>query len=193
MKVALQPRQHVLASYGILALALVSALLVVLGPPIRGRLEFFDELGSLRTTYGKSLAALARSEAVSTVFDERRAASDPTAQLFHAATPALAGAELQNQLNSLITAEGGMLLSSAFREPAETQPLTAIAVTIRVRCSVASLLKILHGLENRSPVLFIENLSIQSNQRNSSAARDLGGNLDVDLDVLGFLDPPVAP
>ncbi len=193
MNVALQPRQHVLASYGILALALVSALLVVLGPPIRGRLEFFTELGSLRTTYAKSIAALARSEAVSTVFDQRRAASDPTAQLFHAATAALAGAELQNQLNSLITAEGGMLLSSAFREPGETQPLTPIAVTIRVRCSVVSLLKILHGLENRSPVLFIENLSIQSNQRNGSAARDLGGNLDVDLDVLGFLDPPVAP
>jgi general secretion pathway protein M len=193
MNVALQPRQHVLASYGILALALVSALLVVLGPPIRGRLEFFTELASLRTTYAKSLAALARSEAVSAVFDQRRVASDPTAQLFHAETAALAGAELQNQLSSLITAEGGTLLSSAFREPAETKPLTPIAVAIRVRCTVASLLKILHGLENRSPALFVENLSIQSNQRTSSSARDLSGNLDVELEVLGFLDPPAAP
>jgi general secretion pathway protein M len=193
MSVALQPRQHVLASYAILALALASALLVVLGPPIRGRLEFFSALESMRSTYAKSLAALARSEAVSAVFDQRRAASDPTPQLFHAATAALAGAELQNQLNSLITAEGGMLLSSAFREPSETQPLTPIAVTIRVRCSVASLLKILHGLENHAPLLFIENLAIQSNQRNSGAARDVGGNLDVELEVLGFLDPPQAP
>ena len=163
-----------------------------LATPIRERAAFFASLESERTTYTKSLEALARSEAVSVQFELRQAASDPTAQTFHADTPALAGAELQNQLNALIAAEGGILLSAGFREPTSEGALTPLVVTIRLRCSMDALLRILHGLENRTPVLFVETLAVQSRQLRGHPQRQEDADLDVELDIVGFLAAQAA-
>ena len=124
MMASLTPRQQSAVSYSALAIALAFVLSAVLAAPLRERVSFFSSLDTQRTTYAKSMAALARSDAVGAELERRRTASDPTDDLFHAATAALAGAELQNQLNSLITAQGGQVLSAAFRDAPGTDPLT---------------------------------------------------------------------
>ena len=186
-------RRQTYLSYAILAIALTAVVFAALATPVRGRAAFFSSLESQRTTYAKSLEALARSEAVGAQFERRRAASDPTSQVFHADTPALAGADLQNQLNSLVAAEGGKVLSSAFRDLTAEKSLTPIAVTVRLRCSMEALLRILHGLENRSQVLFVENLTVQARQRADRPQRQEDGDLDVELDVVGLLATRAAP
>jgi general secretion pathway protein M len=188
-------RSQAFVSYAILALVLSAAVFALLAAPVRERAAFFTGLATLRATYAKALEALARSEAVSAQVRLRQADSDPSDQVFRATTPALAGAELQNQLNALISAEGAKLLSSAFRESSNDGPLTPIAVTIRLRCSVDALLRILHGLEGRSPLLLIDNLTVQARQRSTRAPAEANADLDVELDVLGFLElkPQAAP
>jgi general secretion pathway protein M len=181
-------RRQTSVSYAILALAVSAMMFAVLAIPILARAAFFTGLTTQRATYAKSREALARSEAVGAQFRARHAESDPTARVFHAATPALAGAELQNELNALISADGAKLLSSAFRETSSEGPLTSIAVTIRLRCSIDALLRILHGLENRSPLLFVENLTVQARQRSSRSPAESAGDLDVELDVSGFFE-----
>lgn len=193
MSLADSARRQTFASYAILATALSAIMFAALATPIRERAAFFSTLESQRTTYAKSREALARSEAVGAQFELRRAASDPGAQVFHADTPALAGADLQNQLNALVAAEGGKLLSSAFRDLTADASLTPIAVTVRLRCSTEALLRILHGLENRSPTLFVENLTVQALQRGGRQARQEDGDLDVELDVFGLLEPRTTP
>jgi general secretion pathway protein M len=180
-------------SYALLTAILLALAFAALATPIRERAAFFSRLDSQQTTYAKSLEALARSEAVSAQFEQRRAASDPTAQVFHAETAALAGADLQNQLNALIAAEGGMLLTSAFRDSGVAESLAPIAVTVRLRCSMEALLRILHGLENRSPVLFVESLTVQALQRGGRPQRQEDGDLDVELDVVGLFAARGAP
>jgi general secretion pathway protein M len=186
-------RRQTLSSYAILAILLSAVVFAALATPIRGRAAFFSSLEQYRATYTKSLQALARSEAVSAQFELRKAASDPTSQVFHADTPALAGADLQNQLNSLVAAEGGKVLSSAFRDLTAHGSLTPIAVTVRLRCSMEALLRILHGLENRSQVLFVENLTVQARQRADRPQRQEDGDLDVELDVVGLLATRAGP
>jgi general secretion pathway protein M len=183
-------QRQTLMSYAILTTAVAALLFMALATPVRARTAFYRASESQQTTYEKSLEALARSEAVSAEFEQRSAASDPTTQIFRADTPALAGADLQNQLNSLIAAEGGMVTSSAFREPLESDPLTPVAVTARLRCSMEALVRILHGIENRSPILFVETLVVQSNLRSGQAFRPGDGDLEVELEVVGFLDKP---
>jgi general secretion pathway protein M len=186
-------KRQAAVSYAILAAAVFAAAFAALATPIRERAVFFSSLDSQRTTYVKSLEALAHSEAVSAQFEQRRTVSDPTAQVFHAETAALAGADLQNQLNALVATEGGMLLTSAFRDSNTGGPLAPIAVTVRLRCSMEALLRILHGLENRSPVLFVESLTVQARQRGGRPQRQEDGDLDVELDVVGLFEAPVAP
>jgi general secretion pathway protein M len=186
-------RHQAAASYAILATALVAGAFAALATPIRDRAWFFSSLDTQRTTYVKSLEALARSEIVGAQFEQRRVASDPTAQVFHAETSALAGADLQNQLNALIATEGGTLLSSAFRDSRADGPLASIAVTVRLRCSMEALLRILHGLENRAPVLFVENLTVQARQISGRPQRREDGNLDVELDVAALFEAKSPP
>jgi general secretion pathway protein M len=193
MNLTERTRRQARISYAILAAALSALMFAALATPIRGRVAFFTSLESQRETYSKSLQALARSENVAAQFELRRAANDPTAQIFHAETPALAGADLQNQLNMLVAAEGGKLLSSAFRESTAEGPLTPIAVTARLRCSMEALTRILHGLENRSPVLFVETLAVQGRQLRGRPQREGDGDLDVELDVLAFVAASTSP
>jgi general secretion pathway protein M len=186
-------KRQVAVSYAILATALFAVAFTALATPIRERARFFSSLDSQRTTYAKSLEALARNETVSAQFELRRAASDPTAQVFHADTAALAGAELQNQLNALVATEGGMLLTSAFRDSGGDGPLSPIAVSVRLRCSMDALLRILHGLENRLPVLFVESLTVQARHNGDRPQRQEDGDLDVELDVVGLFGTQAAP
>jgi general secretion pathway protein M len=181
-------RRQIIVSYAILALGVSAAMFAAVAMPIRERAKFFTSLAAQRATYAKSLEALARSEAVSAELQARRAERDPSAQVFRAATPALAGAELQNQLNALISAAGAKPLSSAFRESSSEGLLTQIAVTVRLRCSLDALLRILHGLEGRSPLLFVENLTVQARRPLGRSPREVAGELDVELDVFGFLE-----
>ncbi len=192
MNIAENPRRQAAVSYGVLAAALFAAAFAALATPIRERVAFFSNLDAQRTTYLKSLEALARSETVGAEFELRRAASDPTAQVFHAETAALAGADLQNQLNALVANEGGTLLTSAFRGSSADGPLTPIAVTVRLRCSAEALLRILHGIENRSPALFVDSLAVQARHRGGRPQGREDGDLDVELDVVGLLEAQVA-
>jgi general secretion pathway protein M len=192
MSVSLDPRHQALASYTILAIVVSTLVFAAFATPIRERAAFFVNNESQRMTYAKSLEALARSAVVSAQFELRHAANDAMAQTFHADTPALAGANLQDQLNSLVAAEGGTLLSSAFRESPPDGAVTPIAVTVRLRCSTDALLRILHGLENRTPVLFVEALSVQGRGQGSQQ-RQTDGDLDVELDVVGLLDTRALP
>lgn len=186
-------RQQASVSYALLAAALSATMFAALATPIRERVAFIAARETQRTTYVKSLEALARSETVSAQFELRQAANDASSQIFHAETPALAGADLQNQLDSLVAAEGGMLLSSAFRDSTADGPLTPIAVTVRVRCTMESLLRILHGLENRAPLLLVETLTVQARQRSGNPQREGDGDLEVELDVLAFLETQAVP
>lgn len=186
-------RRQAAVSYGILSMALIAIAYAALATPIRQRAAFFSSLHSQRTIYLKSLEALARSETVSAQFERRRAASDPTVQIFHAETAALAGAELQNQLNALVAAQGGKLLTSAFRDSNAGGSLAPITVTVRLRCSTEALLQILYGLENRSPMLFVESLTVQARQRGGGTQRQEDGDLEVELDVVGLLAAGAPP
>lgn len=185
--------RQVFVSYTILALALSAVVFAALATPIRERLAFLSKFDAQQTTYARSLDALARSESVGSRFELRHAASDPTRLVFHAQTAALAGAELQNQLNALVAAEGGTVLSSAFRDLRADGPLTPIAVTLRLRSSMDALVHILHGVEDRAPLLFVENLTIQPRQRGGRSRRQEDGDLDVELDVVGLMKAQAAP
>jgi len=72
MRAELSPQQQTAVSYSVLTLALVAVAYGTLATPLRERTAFFSSLDTQRTTYAKSTAALARSNAVSAEFERRR-------------------------------------------------------------------------------------------------------------------------
>jgi hypothetical protein len=188
----LTQREHVLVSYAVLGAVLIAAVFAILRTPLAARMAFANDLAEMRPIYSRSFAALARSKAVRSELDSRRG-NDNAQQFYRAETAALAGASLQNDLRALIEAEGGVLTSTAFRQTTDAAPVTPVGVNVRLHCSVESLLRILHGLEGRQPVLFIENVVIQSRHRPGAQLRFATDELDVEFDVTGYLDRALPP
>jgi general secretion pathway protein M len=185
--------QQVFVSYSILGVLSVGLVFAVFGAPVARRIGFSATLEELRSTYARSVGALARSEAVREAVAARYAREDSDRHFYQAETAALAGAQLQNELHTLIQGEGGMLVSSAFRQSSGELSVTPVSVSVRLQCSIEALLRILHSLEGHEPVLFIENLVIQSRRRPGRRLAEAREELDVQFDVMGYLDRQAEP
>jgi general secretion pathway protein M len=191
MRLVITRGQHVLASYALLAILGAAVVSAVVATPAARRIGFTAKLDELRSTHARSIAALERNERVRKAVAARQARGDSKREVYQADTAALAGAQLQNELRTLIESEGGMLLSSAFRQSSEPLPLTPVSVSVRMQSSTESLLRILRSLEGRQPALFVDNLVIQGRNRPGRPIKDAREELDVEFDVTGYLDRKV--
>jgi general secretion pathway protein M len=117
---------------------------------------------------------------------------------FNAPTPALAGAELQRQVQDIVTAAGGRLISTQILPgpPEESPP--RVRVRTQIQGSTETLLDVLYNLEQARPFLFVDQVSVRSSARPQQPAADPrgrairrppvnpAGELTVRLDIFGF-------
>ena len=120
---------------------------------------------------------------------------DPKRLFLKGATAALAGAELQDQVKSIIEAAGGRV---AVVQPVPTKDDGAfriVATTYHLNINNANLRRMLHALETREPSLFIDTLIIRSiappGYRPQPGAPD--PEVFVQMDISGIARPAVAP
>lgn len=117
---------------------------------------------------------------------------------FSAPTPALAGAELQRQVQDIVNAASGRLISTQLLPGPPEEAPPRVRVRTQIQGSTATLLDILHELEQARPFLFVDQLSIRSAARPEQPARDPrgrmirrppvnpSGELTMRLDIFGF-------
>ena len=117
---------------------------------------------------------------------------------FEAATPALAGAELQRKVQDIITAAKGRLISTQLLPEEKDEQPARVRLRTQIQGSTETLLEVLHQLDQARPFLFVEQVSIRSAARPElpeQQARgrpirrpvaDEGGELTVRLDIFGF-------
>lgn len=117
---------------------------------------------------------------------------------FHAPTPALAGAQLQTQVQGIVTAAKGRLVSTQPLPEESRQDPPTVRVRTQIQGTTEALLDVLHQLEQARPFLFVEQVSVRSAAR--AQAPDAGdrarfarrmptnpaGELTVRLDIFGF-------
>ena len=117
---------------------------------------------------------------------------------FDAPTPALAGAELQRQVQDIVTAASGRLISTQILPgpPEESPP--RVRVRTQIQGSTETLLDVIYNLEQARPFLFVDQVSVRSSARPQQPAADPrgrairrppvnpAGELTVRLDIFGF-------
>ena len=118
---------------------------------------------------------------------------------FDAKTPALAGAELQREVQKMVTAAGGRVTSTQLLpSPEDAQPST-VRVRTQLQGTTGELLNVLYQIEKARPFLFVEKLSVRAPSQRVAARRNLRvrgrqrsvrrpqqGLLTVRLDVFGY-------
>ncbi|AFL74778.1 type II secretion system protein GspM [Thiocystis violascens] len=117
---------------------------------------------------------------------------------FKAPTPALAGAQLQSQVQEIVTAAKGRLISTQLLPAEKDQDPPSVRVRTQIQGTTETLLDVLHQLEQARPFLFVEQVSVRSSARPQLPAQDArsrlarrmptnpAGELTVRLDIFGF-------
>jgi general secretion pathway protein M len=77
-------------------------------------------------------------------------------------TDALAAAALQDQVNALVQGKGGSLRSIQPMVGIDEQGFRRITLRVQMTATNEALFEVLYAFESGTPILFIENLDIQS-------------------------------
>ena len=106
-------------------------------------------------------------------------------------TDALAGAELQELVNTTVAKGGGGLRSVQILPVKADGGFRRIGVRVQMTATIAQVLRLLHGLEAGSTLLFVDNLEVSNRRarRRRNRPVELDPTLLVRLDLFGYLIP----
>jgi len=183
-----------------LTLAVPIAVAVAIGWPWLARIGALEEeIGSLDeqiTRYYRLLKTLPVLEAE---LEQVRSNKDVEGFYFDAKTPALAGAELQRQVQGMVESSGGRVVSTQVLPSNKNEQPPTVRVRTQMQGSTEELLDVLYQVEKARPFLFVDQLTVRAPRqttnvdryRNSRVRRPVRERprpmqLTIRLDVFGY-------
>jgi general secretion pathway protein M len=185
----------------LILLSLISVLLWLVVGPLLSRFQSDEEviadLQQRLQVYQRLVTELPAQEAR---LAELKQDSPMSRLLFAESRPALAGAELQQQIGQLVGQSGAQVVSTQIlsRESAEA-PVPAVGIKVHLRGETEQLVRLLFDLANHEPLLLVENIVVLSNPRvDMQRIRSLADlkavpSLDVTFDLKGFIAQEATP
>jgi len=166
--------------------ALATLYVLALEPVWRRYQNLSDELAAAEDRERRYLELLAgRAEIEAKVAEMDREGRDG-AVLFSGNTPSIAAAGLQARIREIVEALGGEIRSSRTRNPTDELDLTRLEVTITARIPFSALTEMLGRIELGTPYVFLDNVSIRS-QQNTRGDR-VSDQIDLQLTAQGYAD-----
>lgn len=157
--------------------------------------EEIDKLTDQIERYQRMLASLPGLQAT---LEQIKADPALGSLYFEGETANLAAAALQNRLKQIVEGAGGALVSSQLLPTHDQSGNSTVNVSLRLSCSTEELQEILYKIESARPLLFIDTLSVRSQQRRRSVTGrrgqppEVARDLSVRVDVYGYLRRPQA-
>ena len=192
---ALKPRESRVAAIILLLLALLLAYFVFVHWWLVGPLNRMGEdMSQLRDTHSRYAAAIAEKPALQRRLSALGAGQAASDAFLAASDPNNAAADLMQQVVDVVarsTRGGRCVVSQKMPLPAPPtapgEPYRRAAVSISLSCDIEPLAAVLQALEQGTPYLFVDDLSIYRNP--VAAQRDQGAPLEVQFTLSGYVRP----
>ena len=175
---------------------LIPALLIiaVVGPWARAMTELDDEIASRADQVLRYERLIATLPGMRAELDQVLANQELKAFYFDAQTSALAGAQLQREVQDMVQTAGGRLISTQILPSAAAEQPQRVNIRAQLQGDVETLLEVLHRIEQARPFLFVDQISVRATQRRTvrrarargASASQQEGQLTVRLDVFGY-------
>jgi general secretion pathway protein M len=180
------PRRSRSLALGILVAVVVAVALVIAVPVWMlnrhydvALAENLDKLDRYRRIAGTRTQVVRQLEAM--------AARDPRKYFLRGGAPALAGAEEQEAIRSLVDSSGGRLITMGAPASKDDGRYRQVSVNVQLTANIFALRKILSTIENNTPYLFVDNLSIRSQSAaNYKPPPGVEPEMFVQFDVVGY-------
>lgn len=177
--------------------AAIALLLVLLGS------VYFAVMRPVIATYRQNEAALMEAQEMLSRF-EQMATSEGDLQrnleevgqrqasqgyYLTKATDALAAAELQDRVKTLVKESGGTIRSIQTLPGESEDEFRRVTLRLQMMTSIGALVEIVHALETSQPFLFLDNVDIQSRSVRQTDQQTTEPILTVSLDLYGYRSP----
>jgi general secretion pathway protein M len=144
-----------------------------------------DQLQDALARYQRAARDLGPRQAELAALKQRQSSQDGFLQ---GTNDTLVAAQLQNKIKGLADAAKGELRSTQVLPAQDEGKLRRITVRGQMTASLTGIVRVFHGLEAGSPMLFIDNLDLrarptQLRDRGATANTDV---IDVQFDVFGY-------
>lgn len=186
----------------LLLVPLVVILAIVL--PWRAALGDLDtQIATTRDQLNRFQTLVATLPALRAELEREQADESFKAFYFDAETPALAGAQLQREVQEMVRAAGARPISAQILPVNDDEQPLKVRVRIQLQGTTDELLDVLYRVESARPFLFVDQMSIRSTtprarsvrsrvrRRDGTNFREVG-QLTVRLDVFGYVLAPSA-
>lgn len=101
---------------------------------------------------------------------------------------ALAAADLQKHIKTLIESNAGEMISTQVVQLKETDTFPHVTIKVHLRGNIEALRNILYRLNTEQPVLLIDNFLVQARQGSAGRRAQPGADqLEVRFDLTGFM------
>lgn len=195
---ALKPRESRIAAIVLLLLALLLGYFVLLHwwfvAPLQ---QIRSEMVDLRDTHSRYAAAIAEKPALQQRLNALGAGQAASDAFLAADDPNSAAADLMQRVVDVVgrSTHGGRCVVSQkmpLPAPAPTagEPYRKAAVSISLSCDIEPLAAVMQALEQDTPYLFIDDLSVYRNP--VAAQKNQGAPLEVQFTLSGYVRPARA-
>lgn len=178
-----------LAALLLVATAILAAYMLVIEPIIGGYSETGSEIETVRDQLARLERAAAMRPALARHTEDFEKQRNSEGDFLAGNTDALAAAGLQDQVQTLIVENGGAVQSIQSMPGIDEQRLIRITLRVQMTATTETLFDVLYALESGSPILFIDDVDVQSRdgvKPGGAAASDME-RLTVAVDVSGYL------
>lgn len=196
-----QRRTCILALSALLLLPLVILALIAT--------TWLEQLGSMDNQIQDDLDRLVRYQRLVSSLPGLRAALEQEqsndsykAFYFDADTPAIAGAQLQSEVQEMVRAAGARPVSAQVLPSDDNDDPPRVRVRIQLQGTTEQLFDVLYRIESARPFLLIDQMSVRSQARSDrsfgrrslrrSRQPDDQGQLTVRLDIFGYFLSPTG-
>ncbi len=179
-----QQRQLAIALLGLAVIALLSATVLPVWLVNASYQERIDTLGSRLQAYAR---VTERDAGLVPRFEALKRAQLTGGHYLGSETVAVAGAELQSLAKKLATANGSQILSTQILPAVSEDGFVRVALRLRMRGELESVLKSLHAIESANVFLFIDKLSLRDSGIRARPRQVIVKPMDADFDLIAYM------
>ena len=179
---------HRMLALALLLTTLGSIYLVTVQPLLDAHRRYDQRIDQARLQLSKLNAIVQSEGTIRAMLKQARENQTGKDYFLTGRTPGLAAANLQNHLRGIIEAGEGQLVSIRDLATNADDRLTTVRVNVRIKASTTSLQEILYAIETRTPLIFIDKVSIRSRAHRGRRAQITSAQalLDIQLDLSGY-------
>ena len=183
----LQKKQSRQLAIGILAGAVIGALAITAGPVWLANASRQAALDDAHERLGRYQQIAARDQELlpqyQALLQKQRAAGNH----LRSETSAVAGAELQRLVKAITSGNKAQILSTQLLPVSEEQGFLRVALKVRLRGTLPSILQSLYDIETDDVYMFVDDLALRDNMTGRARQQNIIPPMDAEFELVAYM------